>query len=635
MVNNPHGLRSTNKPVLRTMMMKRRHFIPSMAVMCVVIVVLWLLVASKPSKPHNLDDDKIATTSAPHEVIHADTPFLPTVARSDETTKAAPPSPSPPLPASPRVPSSVAHLTMTTFYDNQWVVRTTADFTPTKKQGGGGAYAPQVLTSPNGKNITAPPSFYKGKRKVPSLDWIEIFMRSLAHHTFYGTNRRSSGDTSSTSSKLLPGGLLFFVDPFSAILLRKRVVDLVEGGFVLFVGVCPPSNLEQLSAPITIPASVLPANLDVTTSVAVDDNNIQEEGAAKEHGGGGGRGITSLKAALAALGIPVVSPKYLDEEWVTGVPNGANNFRFALYQDWLSGKMHHEDSVTSIPSVVSFIKRQGADIGRMKVLISDSTDVAFQANPFISYDLSGNNVDTIHDGIDKSTSKPSRGCFSPNAGPKQHSITFTLETASKNFKNEKYNRKWMSCYDTEGSNMLKKMEAVHAPISCAGVTLGTSRGILAYLGDQLTELYKPALIECASATIKATLDQATHNVLLFQRRQRFQGMSPPGVAGRVDEAGAPVAKRKLAEGGVVDAVRIARHEDDHCVFHGNFGKLKMVERDSTVPLPSPPHGGLPRQQYDGYDMVAVNAHNVPYLIVHQYSSDRHPRLMKVLRARYL
>ena len=182
--------------------------------------------------------------------------------------------------------------------------------------------------------------------------------------------------------------------------------------------------------------------------------------------------------------------------------------------------------------------------------------------------------------------------------------------------------------------MLKKMQAVHAPISCAGVTLGTKGAILAYLGDQLEELQKPALVDCAANEIKAALDQATHNVLLFQRRERFQGKRPPGVAA-IDAAGVPVPKRTLAEGGAVDSVRITRHEDDHCVFHGNFGKLKLMKRDAAAPLPSSEELPSLQQQYDGADSVAVNAHNMPYLIVHQYSSDRHPRLMKILKARYL
>ena len=462
----------------------------------------------------------------------------------------------------------IKHLTLSAFYDNQWVMRTDADFLPKVKQMGN-------LTRPR---QSAPPSFYKGNRGVPSLDWVEVFLRSVAHHTF-GSPRPLSAST----PQPLPGAAAFFVDPYTAVALSGRVQDLVSSGFLVLVAVCPPSLVQTLDVEGRVPPQVLGARSGVGPMDAA----------------------VSFGAALRVLRIPVVSPGYLEEEWVTGVPNGANNFRFALYLDYLAVEGEHVG--------LRHMGRRQVQLKRLQVLIADSTDVALQANPFLVSDLvvAGNEFNGQY----------SRGCFPPAAHDgSRPALSFTLESGTKTFRNEKYNRRWMSCYDKEGAgNMLRRMEAASAPISCAGVTLGVGHAVQLYLTQQVAELRKPALVACAASEIKATLDQATHNVLMFERRKRFQAQ------GEGSKKGDRLAKQVEEADSLV---RLTRHETDHCTFHGNFGKLRLVPRSSALFLPSAQAGS-------SSDMVAVNAHNVPYLLVHQYSSNRHPPLMKVLKERYL
>ena len=107
------------------------------------------------------------------------------------------------------------------------------------------------------------------------------------------------------------------------------------------------------------------------------------------------------------------------------------------------------------------------------------------------------------------------------------------------------------------------------------------------------------------------------------------------------------------------AVLLAHHEQDHCTFHGNFGQLKTIEMsraqhdaflfadeegrrggdgggksgDDEISIAGPAGGG--DGATEGRVLLAVNPSGAVYDIVHQYSSDRHPPLMKELARRYL
>jgi hypothetical protein len=194
--------------------------------------------------------------------------------------------------------------------------------------------------------------------------------------------------------------------------------------------------------------------------------------------------------------------------------------------------------------------------------MADNTDVAFQGNPF------------------EDTSDCSR-LLKRNDSTTAAVVVFTLENSAKNFRNEKYNRRWMECYPPV---VLRRLSSIKAAISCAGVTLANGRGAVGYLTAQLQEITDPGRVTCAVNVVRAALDQATHNFILHrEKEERFQRV-------------------------------VSHHEEDACAFHGNFGKLLL---------------GGPRN-----DLV-VNPRGDAYAIVHQYTSDRHPRVMELMHNRYL
>eukprot|EP01060_Flectonema_neradi_P000172 TRINITY_DN10126_c0_g1_i1.p1 TRINITY_DN10126_c0_g1~~TRINITY_DN10126_c0_g1_i1.p1 ORF type:complete len:351 (+),score=32.69 TRINITY_DN10126_c0_g1_i1:93-1145(+) len=204
--------------------------------------------------------------------------------------------------------------------------------------------------------------------------------------------------------------------------------------------------------------------------------------------------------------------------------NAPNNFRFLLYRNYI---LKNKNSID-------------------RVVISDSTDVYFQSDPF------------------------SKCGVQPNT-PSAPKVTFTYEVKRKM---DQYNKKWLRCYPGDVYGVLKKKT-----VSCAGVVLGTAEGIIRYCSLQVEQLSTPKLVECSIKTIKATLDQATHNYILHYTNS------------------------SLLEISAID-------HSDSCTFHGNYAVPKIVNQQ------------------------VVNDSGSPYAIVHQYT-DRHPSIMDLATQLFL
>jgi hypothetical protein len=230
--------------------------------------------------------------------------------------------------------------------------------------------------------------------------------------------------------------------------------------------------------------------------------------------------------AVGFLNLTIVPERYLLYPLSINISNSANNFRFVMFRDWMA-----EAATRSSPP--------------KHVMISDVTDVYFQSDPFQVLSTS-------------------------SAG-----MHFTLEDASRNLGNEKYNKRWLSCY---GPDVVRKLR--NGRITCAGVTLGHLMSMLKYTMLQVEELSKPSLLECSRNKILAALDQATHNYILHER------------------------SKEEIPGDVVASSDV--------VFHGNFGK----------------------PTWDRDHQHVLNPSGVPYPVVHQYTSNRHPGIMEVAKAKY-
>jgi hypothetical protein len=352
---------------------------------------------------------------------------------------------------------------------------------------------------------------------------------------------------------------------------------------------------------------------------------------------------------------------YMDEPWITSVPNGANNFRFAFYRDWLSRWFEQMSDAST----------------KLRVLIADNTDVAFQRNPFESSDT-GNGCFPAHGSAppppagsdlrhESSTTVPlHRNQTARLSGGDDELpwVTFTLEDASKSFKNEKYNRRWVGCYSKAGEPALKQMESTRQRVSCAGVTLGNGQGALHYCKAQVKELTRAALVSCAMTTIRATLDQASHNVLLH----RWLQWSTAAYGRDLSHGGAPAwmgplsthrrhfggsghllnrwTAYKLGASSIKElghppggfylftATAEASAEMDGgdergrwipCVFHGNFGTPSFASsgrlQDQGLHAQQPMPGGGKREPM--------------FALVHQYTSNRVPVMMDLMRRLYL
>ena len=231
--------------------------------------------------------------------------------------------------------------------------------------------------------------------------------------------------------------------------------------------------------------------------------------------------------------------KYPGLRWanMTLLRNAANNFRFALFQEYIE---HHKDHLD-------------------RIMLSDITDVAFQMNPF--------------DG----------GCTIPSLTTKPI-VRFTLEHHQWTFTNEKYNKRWMSCYPKEVTKYYLKGRA----ISCDGVTFGSVAGMRRYHVLMMREIENVAQTECSIKPLNAALDQANHNYILHV-----------------------VSNPKVWKGEPLGLDAWATPMKEACAYHGNWYGPQM---NGTI---------------------VVNGSNVVYPIVHQYTSCRRPPLMKIFRDQYL
>eukprot|EP00760_Papus_ankaliazontas_P004605 PhM_4_TR11985/c0_g1_i1/m.13147 len=236
--------------------------------------------------------------------------------------------------------------------------------------------------------------------------------------------------------------------------------------------------------------------------------------------------VVDLEAS-GVLELPLMPEALLALPIAHNISNAANNFRFAAFRDWIAQAERSPDE--DAPD---------------HVMISDVTDVYFQADPFTAFASKG------------------------------QTITFTLEDGSRNL-GEKYNSKWLSCYGRDVQHSLRKQR-----ISCAGLTIGETATMRRYAEMQVQELSKPDLLECSRHRILAALDQATHNYILHTR-----------------------ASKELPGSGTSDDI----------VFHGNFKK--------------------PRWDPSGTVLLRSDGH--PYPAVHQYTSNRHPDVMKIAKQRFL
>ena len=284
-----------------------------------------------------------------------------------------------------------------------------------------------------------------------------------------------------------------------------------------------------------------------------------------------------------------VCPEYLAEPWASNVNNAANSYRFALYRDWIAAwrdvHLRRGDGEGDV----------WATMLRTKVLISDNTDVLFQRDPF-----------------------KTQSCFPPH-WDNAPTVVFTGET--KTFRNEKYNRRWFSCY---GQQILDRVAQRRSVVSCAGVTLGNAVGIMRYAAAQVRQLRRPDLVECSGRVIHAALDQATHNFLLH-RQIAESWLSADSISAAAthdlklnlpEDAADALPERRPSSRVPGEFVRFIVGERDACVFHGNFGSLRLSTNSNTrIP-------------------VAVNAHDEVYALVHQYTSNRHPAVMKAVRERF-
>jgi hypothetical protein len=296
--------------------------------------------------------------------------------------------------------------------------------------------------------------------------------------------------------------------------------------------------------------------------------------------GFGGDGATGWAQSSAFLSIVVVGNAthgdLLRETWSADIKNGANNFRFALFGDW--------------------VRRHRSAVGR--TMMSDLTDVAFQANPFDA---------CLPADITPAASAVSRvasgGCEDGAASPR---VVFTMENSRKHFGNEKYNRRWATCF---GDAAIANLTAKKVRISCAGVTFANRCGLEGYTAAQLRLIVQKDLVACAVDTIKAALDQATHNYL----QAGHDGSVSLASRGFPDGGRLPFeVTRVWSEGGVDKAVAPeAGMGPTACTFHGNFG----------VP------------QFDKSGRI-VDGRGRPFAVVHQYTSDRIPAYMAYVDKAY-
>ena len=198
---------------------------------------------------------------------------------------------------------------------------------------------------------------------------------------------------------------------------------------------------------------------------------------------------------------PNATALYPGKRWANSkeLANAANFYRFPLYEDWLAANR----------------------VNVNRVMVSDLTDVAFQANPF-------------------------DGCDVPAPAPPRGHLTFTLEFA--NYYAEVHNIRWMRCHSKE---IRKRLRRKRAAVSCSGVTFGDATGVLAYLASMRTGIDE--VTDCAIYKLHSANDQAIHNYILH--------ITGP------DGLGTDVA---------------AHRHGTRCAYHGNFGGPVNFENGAFV-----------------------------------------------------
>eukprot|EP01064_Diplonema_japonicum_P001004 TRINITY_DN10659_c0_g1_i1.p1 TRINITY_DN10659_c0_g1~~TRINITY_DN10659_c0_g1_i1.p1 ORF type:complete len:394 (+),score=33.66 TRINITY_DN10659_c0_g1_i1:105-1286(+) len=165
-------------------------------------------------------------------------------------------------------------------------------------------------------------------------------------------------------------------------------------------------------------------------------------------------------------------------------------------------------------------------------------------------------------------------CFPEGSNLAEPKMLFTYESWKKNFGNEVHNRRWMRCYPKHVLHALR-----HSQIGNSGVTFGTISGMIQYTHLIMEQIV--ALTDCCVNVIKTSNDQASLNYLLHYVQHDKAVWDPAAI---------PMTHP--------------------CVFHGNFASLRI----------------------DGDKVVSPDGR--PYSIVHQFTSDRHPPAMKLLKSIY-
>jgi hypothetical protein len=465
------------------------------------------------------------------------------------------------------------------------------------------------LKATTGRGANA--SFYHG-RAVPSFDWVIVFIASWLRHA-------QDPLCQEPSSSSCDGGrrLVFFCDAVTASALFGRLATVRQGLY-----------LRQLLGCACV------------YFVVVRDPSL--EGRDEEEvlrGLQNARHDSNAVKVVEACVVTLERPAYMDAPWITSVPNGANNFRFAFYRDWIeewSTRRRRRQQVLQAISNV-FVDSQ--------VILSDNTDVAFQRNPFASIGLNGCFPPLL-------TNNASSALRRDEGNRRTPWVTFTLEDASKTFHNEKYNRRWLGCY---GKEPLRSMDMQRQRVSCAGVTAGNGEGVLRYCRAQIAELTRPDLMDCAANVIRATLDQATHNVILHRwfrwaaeayRRETGEALSLRHRGEMLklnrwvltkEHQNVPQDRRFFAIFTSSADADMDNTSDSHwipCTFHGNFGKPHFA--------PSPSTDGVVRPtDDDGLATIGTvgggggGGANLWFSMVHQYTSNRIPAMMERMQRRYL
>lgn len=492
-------------------------------------------------------------------------------------------------------------------------------------------------------------AFYHN-REAPSLDWIVVFV--LSFFDVMEQERLSSANVN-RSAPSSGERLVLFADEGTAWALvdkLERIRHNHRGGGGGGDGRDDATLQKQWMKEGWLTFVVLPSAEDIARQRPPSPH--------PDHANYTLRGGASAVPVVYLKRLPLwMSPPLVSSE---GIPNAANNFRFGVYQLWLRAwrslalqqsrrrvaksreRRRDDKEVEGEEAAEVAAARTRLRMGRF--MLSDSTDVVFQQNPFDPAHCfpQDRSAEVAPDLLANPSSSQEENVWVPSAIVNEsRRVYFTLEASSKTFRNEKYNRRWISCYP---KHVLREMHQKWRPVSCAGVTFGSALGLITYTTKQLVELQKPTIVQCSKDVIRAALDQGTHNFLLHEAlsaRERAASSSSSGGegnnGGRGTDGGdtkkdhAP-PRREDAESWEVHALH---HEQNPCTFHGNFGTLRVAKkRASEVGVEQQRHGHG-KGKNEGEAEYVVNSKGAVYAVIHQYTSNRHPEVMAWMRRRYL